>query len=113
MLIFRVALAIAWLLIFSVSVHAVQTMGLQPGGIVFFEDFSHPWRAQYNADFSGHLLLMAAWITYRENRLLGLPLGLLAILFGGVYSLAYIFIATFTSKGRFDAMLLGNRAHTP
>lgn len=110
MLIFRIAVAIAWLLVVAVSVHAVGTMGLTPGGIVFFQDFAHPWRAQYNADFSAHLILMAAWIAYRENRLLGVPLGLLAIMFGGAYSLAYIFIATFKAKGRFDHLLLGNRA---
>ncbi|NGY07059.1 DUF1475 family protein [Solimonas terrae] len=109
MLMFRICITLAWLSVITVSVHAVETMGLAPGGIVFFQDFAHPWRAQYNADFSMHLLLMAAWIAYRENRLLGIPLGLFAIMFGGAYSLAYIFIATFKAEGRFDRLLLGRR----
>ena len=114
MQIFRIALLIAWLPIMAISIHAIATMGIAPGGIVLFQDFAHPWRAQYNADFSAHLLLMAAWIAYREKGgLVGVLLGLLAILFGGAYSLAYIFIATFRVDGRFDQLLLGKQAAIP
>ncbi|WP_157622888.1 hypothetical protein [Solimonas soli] len=110
MTILRVVLAVAWMTILLVGVHAVNSMGLAPGGKVFFEDFAHPWRAQYNADFSIHLLLMAAWITYRERNLaVGLPLGALAVLLGGTYSLAYIFVATFRAGGNVETLLLGKK----
>jgi hypothetical protein len=54
---------------------------------------------------------MAAWIIYRQkNLLLALLFGLAAIMFGGAFSLAYIFVATFTAKGSFKVLLLGHRA---
>jgi hypothetical protein len=111
MQIFRAAVLIAWLVVMWVSIHAVATLGFNQGGATFFGDFSHPWRAQFNADFSAHLLLMAAWIVYRQkNLLLGLLFGLAAVMFGGAFSLAYIFVATFTAKGSFKGLLLGYRA---
>lgn len=111
MQIFRAAVLIAWLVVMWVSIHAVATLGFNQAGATFFGDFSNPWRAQFNADFSAHLLLMAAWIVYRQNYLLlGLLFGLAAVMFGGAFSLAYIFVATFTAKGSFKGLLLGYRA---
>ena len=111
MQIFRAAVLIAWLVVMWVSIHAVATLGFNQAGATFFGDFSNPWRAQFNADFSVHLLLMAAWIIYRQkNPLLGLLFGLAAVMFGGAFSLAYIFVATFTAKGSFKGLLLGYRA---
>jgi hypothetical protein len=40
----------------ALSVKAVGQMGLAAAGHVFFGDFSHPWRAQFNGDFGMHLL---------------------------------------------------------
>ena len=111
MQIFRAAVLIAWLLVMWVSIHAVATLGFNQAGATFFGDFGNPWRAQFNADFSAHLLLMAAWIVYRQKfLLLGLLFGLAAVMFGGAFSLAYIFIASFTAKGSFKGLLLGCRA---
>lgn len=110
MQIFRIAVAIAWLAVMWVSVHAVTAMGFNAAGPVFFDGFNHPWQAQLNGDFSAHLLLMAGWIVYREkNVALGLVFGLAAIMLGGAFSLAYIFIATFTAGGTFKGLLLGAR----
>ncbi|MFI5736613.1 hypothetical protein ACIA49_41230 [Kribbella sp. NPDC051587] len=95
MLIIRSALVIAWLAIVAVTVHAITTLGLSAGS-VFITDFSHPWRAQINGDFGLHLLLIMAWIAYRERgvrRLLALP-----VVLGSVYTLPYLFAATFTKK---------------
>jgi hypothetical protein len=84
-------------------------MGFDAAGSTFFADFAHPWRAQFNGDFSVHLLLMASWIVYREKRLaVGIPLGLGALM-GGVFSFAYIFLATFGTGGSFTKLLLGRR----
>ena len=78
---------------------------------IFMRDFSHPWRAQFNTDFSLHLLLMALWILYREKSLFrGIPFATLSIVVGGAFSLAYILVATFAAKGDFRRLLLGGRA---
>jgi hypothetical protein len=111
MQIFRVVIAIAWLLVAWISVHAVATLGVNQAGAIFFADFHQPWRAQFNGDFAVHLLLMAGWTVYREKNLLrGFAFGLAAILFGGFFSLAYIFFATFAANGSFKNLLLGYKA---
>ncbi|MDB5969903.1 MAG: hypothetical protein JWQ90_2353 [Hydrocarboniphaga sp.] len=111
MQIFRGVVAIAWLLVVGITIHAVLTLGVDQAGATFIGDFGHPWRAQFNGDFSAHLLLMAAWIVYREkSAMVGLPCGLLAILGGGAFSLAYIFIASFRGTGSAESLLLGYRA---
>ena len=81
------------------------------GGNIFFTDFSHPWRAQFNTDFSIHLFLMAAWIAYREpRRLLGAMLAVLSVLGGGAISLLYILVASYRARGDVRALLLGRHA---
>lgn len=111
MQLFRASVAVAWLLVMWISVNAVVEMGVAPAGYFFIGDFSHPWRAQFNSDFSMHLLLMAAWIVYRERTLaVGLLCGILAIVGGGAFSLAYIFAATFRGDRRFESLLLGWRS---
>lgn len=110
MMVVRILTAVAWLAIVWVSVQAIRSMGADTAGEVFFGDFSHAWRAQFNTDFLGHLLLIAGWIAYREKSLLrGIPFGVASILFGGVFSFAYLFVATFTSKGDGKRFLLGRR----
>jgi hypothetical protein len=64
---FRLALAVAWLVILWISFQAVSRMGFGVAGGVFIGDFAHPWRAQFNGDFAIHLLLVAAWIIYRSK----------------------------------------------
>lgn len=114
MQILRAILIVGWVLVMWVSIHAVQAMGASASGDIFMRDFSHPWRAQFNTDFSFHLLLMALWILYREKRLIrGIPFAVLSILVGGAFSLAYILVATFAAKGDFRRLLLGDRAAQP
>lgn len=108
MLAFRSALVVAWLAIMAVTVNAITTLGISGLGL-FVTDFSHPWRAQFNADFSVHLLLVMAWIVYREGRLWRGLLLALPVVLGSVYTLPYIFVATFRSRGRFAPLLRGAR----
>jgi hypothetical protein len=111
MRVLRVILIVAWLLVIGVSIHAIQAMGASASGNIFLGDFSHPWRAQFNTDFSFHLLLMALWILYREKSpIRGFAFALLSIVGGGAFSLAYIFVATFAAKGDIRRLLLGDRA---
>lgn len=98
----------AWLAIVAATVNAVTTLGISDGK-VFVTDFSHPWRAQINGDFSLHLLLVMAWITYRERQLWRGLLLALPVVLGSVYTLPYVFIATFRSDGRFGTLLTGER----
>ncbi|MDX6259520.1 MAG: hypothetical protein QOH84_1208 [Kribbellaceae bacterium] len=105
---FRTALVVAWLVIGGVTVNAISTLGVA-GGKLFITDFAHPWRAQFNGDFSVYLLLMMGWIAYRERKPLRAVVLALPVVLGSLYTLPYIFVATFRANGRFDVLLLGER----
>ena len=108
---FKVALAAGWLAVLAVTARAVGSMGLGAAGDIFMADFAHPWRAQFNSDFLGHILLMAGWIAWRDRVLAkGLALGLLAIMGGGAFSFGYVLVAAIRAKGDMRRLLLGDRA---
>lgn len=108
--VFRIVLLALWAVVMYVSVRAVQEMGMQAGEI-FVGDFAHPWRAQFNTDFSAHLLLMALWVIYREPKLwVGIPCAILSVMGGGAFSFAYILVATFRADGDVRKLLLGKHA---
>ena len=109
--IFAAVLCAAWAVLLWVSVHAVTSMGIGAAGAVFVGDFAQPWRAQFGTDFSIHLLLVAAWMVWRSRFWpLGLICGVLAINFGGLFTLAYILVAMVRSQGDMRLVLLGARA---
>ena len=100
MVVFRLVLVAGWLLIFTISVQAIRQMGA-----------SAPWRAQFNGDFGLHLLLVATWLVYRaRSPWLGLFWAGLAILMGGVFTLAYLLVVSFLVKGEVRKLLLGRHA---
>ncbi len=101
----------AWLGLLLVSVRAVRQMGAGTAGEVFFADFAHPWRAQFNTDFAIHLLLVAAWMVYRARSwVTGLLCAFCAVSFGGLFTLAYLIVASFRAGGNPRTMLLGHHA---
>lgn len=109
--IFRLMLCVGWAALLFVSVQAVRRMGLAAAGGVFIGDFAQPWRAQFNTDFSLHLLLAAAWMVYRSRHwALGLVWAALAINLGGLFTLAYLLAASIQARGDMRLVLLGHRA---
>jgi hypothetical protein len=97
---FSVVAAIAWAILFYVSAHAVAVMGVNAAGAIFFEQFSHPWPAQFGADFSIHLLLVAAWMIWRAPSWIGgIVCAILAINLGALFTLPYIVIAAWRGGG--------------
>jgi hypothetical protein len=114
LIVFRLALCVAWLVLFWVSYQAVSRMGFGAAGSVFIGDFAHPWRAQFNTDFGLHLLLVAAWMIYRSRSwIIGLICALLAVNVGGVFTLAYLLMVSFLVKGDMRRLLLGRHAGEP
>ncbi len=108
MTLLRVGLCLAWVCLLLVSVRAVQRMGVGAAGQVFLGDFAHPWRAQFNTDFSIYLLLVAAWMVYRARTWwAGLLCALLAVNFGGLFTLAYLLLASLNANGDPRVLLLG------
>jgi hypothetical protein len=98
-----------WLVLLAATWRAAAELGLG-GGNVFFSDFSHPWRAQFNTDLSLHLLLFAVWVFWREHsKLLGLVCAVLCAL-GGIFTFLYLVVAAYRSRGDARVLLLGAHA---
>ncbi len=88
-------------------------MGASAAGPIFFGDFAHSWRAQFNTDFGFHLLLIAAWMIFRAKTLAsGLLCGFLAIFMGGVFTFAYLAVVTYRAKGNMALVLTGRQLLT-
>ncbi len=111
--VFRLALCLGWTILLVVSVHAVKTMGMGAAGAVFVSDFAHPWRAQFNTDFSLYLLLAAAWMIFRARSwAIGLIWAVLAINLGALFTLAYLLVLSIQAKGDMRMVLLGRHARS-
>lgn len=96
MLAFRIALVAGWCALVWFTVAAIEQTGPFGAGAAFFSGAATAWQAQFNVDLGVHLLMVAGWIAWREKTLLRkVGFGAAAILFGGVFSLPYIFLSTF------------------
>ena len=110
-IILALALAVWWVMMAIVTWRAVTVMGLNASGDIFFGDLAHPWRAQFNVDFFGHLLLVAAWIVARApTPLRGMAFAILAIVGGSLFSFAYMIAVLVQSRGNLRLFLLGRQA---
>jgi hypothetical protein len=106
---FQLFVLAIWVVLLAVTWRAAAELGLG-GGNVFFADFSHPWRAQFNADLSLHLLLFAVWVGWRErSKLLGCICAVLCA-FGGIFTFLYLLLAVLRARGDARALLLGAHA---
>lgn len=105
--ILRTLLTLGWLLIAWTTFSAFNSQGMTAGD-VFMQTFSGGWLRQFSTDFSAHLILMALWAYWREqNKVWGVIAGLLCILGGGLFSLAYILAASFRADHQMSRLLLG------
>jgi hypothetical protein len=105
---FRVFLAVIFVSIVAYTAVTIANHGwnLLP---VFFGDMrAMAWPGQFNFDFMGFLLLSGFWVAWRHQFSAGgLILGLLAILGGIMFLSLYLFIASYTSKGNVQELLMG------
>jgi hypothetical protein len=110
----RLLLVFGWLTVAWATFRAGSTMGLGVAGDIFFADLSHPWRGQFNLDFLGHLLLVAGWLVWSApSRARGIAYGLLAVLGGGLFTFAYLFVQTFRQDHSFASLVLGRHYREP
>ena len=106
----RIVLILAWLALLAITVHAITALGSDAARVIV-SDFSHAWRAQYYSDFIIHVLLLAGWVWWRENsRLIGCLCALGCVAGGALFTLVYLFAATFRADGDARRLLLGRHA---
>ena len=97
-----------WVFIAAITVWAAAEMGVAAGAATFVGDLGHPWRAQFYADLELHLLLLAAWIVWRDRSLaLGLVCAAATMLLGALFTLPYLLFASVEARGDAAALLLG------
>ena len=110
---FRTILVLIFVAIsgYTAVVIANHGMGLLP---IFFQDMAAmEWPGQFNLDFMCFLVLSALWVAWRHRFSVGgLMMGLLAFFGGALFLSAYLFIESFSVKGNFNHLLLGQgRTH--
>lgn len=107
---FRLLLALGWVAVVAMFIHALDLLGAKASVSVFFGDFGHPWRAFYNSDLGVHLLLTAAWMVFRaRSRPAGLACAAMELFWGGLFTLPYLLVVSFQEKGDLRRILLGAR----
>jgi hypothetical protein len=109
MTLLRAYLILGWLLLAGITAWALTTVG-PDGGKVFFTDFTDPWRASFNTDFLLHVIPFTAWVIWREpSKAVGLLCGI-GTLFGGMFTLIYLLVATYQAGGDARKLMLGKHA---
>jgi hypothetical protein len=107
----RSFLLIVWTAVAAVTVWALLDLGVVEAPRTFLSDLHHPWRAQFYADLEAHLLLVGAWMIYRERLpLVGLACAAATLLLGALFSLPYVLLASVKARGDMRRLLLGARA---
>lgn len=108
MILFRALLLIVWAVVAAVTAWALLELGLPAAAQTFLSDLGHPWRAQFYADLEAHLLLLGAWMIYRERLpLVGVACAIATLLLGALFSLLYVLVASIRAKGDMRRLLLG------
>jgi polyferredoxin len=106
----RLLLVLLWIAVAAVTLWAVLALGLAAAPVTFVGDLAHPWRAQFYADLEVHLLLLAAWILFREERrAVGVLCGIATLLLGALFTLPYVLLASLRSRGDPKVLLLGEK----
>jgi hypothetical protein len=107
----RALVLIVWAVVATVTVWALLDLGLLALPRTFLADLAHPWRAQLYADLEAHLLLVGAWMIYRERLpLAGIACALATLLLGALFSLPYVLLASVRARGDMRRLLLGARS---
>jgi hypothetical protein len=107
----QVILTVSLVLIFLITFKAIVTGGYN-WPVVFFGDLLQlDWRAQFNIDFSLHMILFSIWICWRERFTgKGYLLSFLCIFLGGLFTFPYLLFVIHKARGEPQAILIGRQA---
>lgn len=108
----KLLLGIFTIVIYVVSFLAVKKLGMAEG-MIFVSDFSHPWRAQFNTDFSLHIVLIALWVFWREQNVLAKVLCGLGCFMGGLFTFPYLIVSLVRCDGDVLGLMLGQHRSPP
>jgi hypothetical protein len=111
MTLLRIFLIAATLLIFSVSIYVIVTMGINYPAVYFSDILKLDWRTQFNTDLLIALCLFCIWLVWREGLTAkGFLFGFLFMNLGFMFGCPYLLFATYKANGDLNALLLGVNA---
>ena len=108
MKLFRIVLAMLWILLVTYTAVVVSRHGLNLFPIFFGDMARLGWPGQFNLDFTLMLTLSATWVTWRSGfSLQGWLLGGLALVGGASFLTLYLLWLTFRTRGDARKLVLG------
>tara|TARA_R110002153_G_C13176961_1_gene484722 strand:+ start:304 stop:672 length:369 start_codon:yes stop_codon:yes gene_type:complete len=100
----KISLVIFFILIWGIMlVKTILVSAYEPES--FFTPFysimlNDTWQSHFNFDLFLFTVAFAGWVIYREKSILGgIVIGILSILFGGVFAFLYSLICAIRTKG--------------
>jgi hypothetical protein len=104
----RAFLIAATLLIFTVSIYVIVTMGINWPAVYFSDLLKLDWRSQFNTDLLISFCLFLIWVIWRERfTVKGFLFGFLFMFLGFMFGCPYLLFATYQAKGDPKILLLG------
>jgi hypothetical protein len=108
MIAFRVLLALIVGIVLVYTGLVGHTQGWNFMQVYFHDIIAMTWPGQLNLDFSCLLILSGLWLAWRHQfSVLGITLGLLALVGGSPLLCTYLLIASVQAKGDVKVLLLG------
>ena len=109
MMAFRFFLLAATVAIYTFTVVASASHGINWPAVAVKDLLALNWRTQFDVDFIIYLIIFASWIAWREgSSAKGYAYGFLSIVLGGMFSFPYLLYATYAANGDMRALLLGS-----
>ena len=104
----RLILLVSTVTIFVVTFVAIDASGLNWPAVFLGDLFALNWRSQFNTDLVIHLGFIGGWIAWREGvGIKGVVYGVLAVLWGGMFTFPYVLIESYRARGDVRQILLG------
>jgi hypothetical protein len=107
----RAFLLAATLLIFTLTLYVIATVGANYPAVYFSDLVKLDWRSQFSTDLLIFISLMTIWVVWREGFTpKGWLFGFLSLILGAMFACPYLLLATYQSKGDPKVLLLGARS---
>lgn len=108
----RTFLLISTVAIYAITIIASSSHGFNWPAVALSDLAALDWRTQFDIDFIIHLLMLAAWVIWREGATAkAYAFGFLSVVMGGMFSFPYIIYASYKARGEVRLLLLGVHAH--
>lgn len=108
MAILKSILAVFTVLIFTLTILPTMDVGFIWPKYFFSDLMQLNWRAQFNADFLMHLLLLGTWAWWREGGgVRGWIIGFLCVVWGGMFTFPYFIYLIVRNQASMTNIFLG------